>query len=86
MNEAQADKLKKTMNKCINDTLRIEALNYYCGYWQDGTQATVTISQGDATREVYIRVNGVIKGSASNLDSALSDLVAGKAKEDSEDR
>jgi len=75
MNPNQTKKLKFTIDECIDAHNRLEALNILCGYYQNGTQQTVTISQDDATQKVYILVDKKIIASGNDLNAALNKLV-----------
>ncbi|EGL63608.1 hypothetical protein AGRO_3677 [Agrobacterium sp. ATCC 31749] len=62
------------------DTVRLDALRDLCGYVENGTDTSVSISQDDATRDWVVRVRNDF-WTGKSLRDAIDNAVASQAKE-----
>jgi hypothetical protein len=55
------------------DAVRWRKLRAQCGYWQNGSDTTVTLSQDDATRSCFIKVGKQTYGTDGSTIEGLVD-------------
>lgn len=67
------------------DTDRLNALRRLMGYTQNASDVTVTLSEDDATRDVFLTAGKGTRYCGSNLRNLLDLVIEDHKKEDMED-